>query len=258
MGFRQKKLKEFIFAQMKIFLSTLILSALFFVAQAQNRLSSIDLGIYLGGSSYLGDINQNRLFYNFNPSVGGFIRYNYNSRWALRLNGQLLKIDANDLDFNNAYQQNRNEKFDTELGEVSLFVEFNFLRYHSKLKARYHKFSPYLITGFSYAQSTNTSSPLSIPMGVGFKFAVKDRLTGSVEWVMRKTFTDELDNLSDPLNTKSSSLLYNNDWYYFVGITLSYKIINIRTNCNNYELYKKKEVLKRKRNKLFKKRTKKR
>ena len=49
---------------------------------------------------------------------------------------------------------------------------------------------------------------------------------------MRKTFTDEVDGLSETyVNTYQLSNSQNKDWYSIVGITLNYKILTKDARC---------------------------
>ena len=97
----------------------------------------------------------------------------------------------------------------------------------------------------------------SIPMGGGFKIAVNKTFNIILEYGIRKTFTDYLDDISTTypgVNLKEMSLLgeemsdkslnglqakdfqrgnsKDNDWYTFTGITLSFKILSEKERCN--------------------------
>jgi len=93
---------------------------------------------------------------------------------------------------------------------------------------------------------------VSIPLGVGVKFMLNDNITLGLEFGGRKTFTDHLDDVSDAevnyldvlegngelaamlsnptlQDPDSESLTYRrggqyNDWYYFGGATLSFRL----------------------------------
>jgi hypothetical protein len=79
-----------------------------------------DYGVMLGVSSYIGDINPNRLLYSPQPAGGLFYRYNLNPREALRTNLLLGGLHANDLDFNNSFQKSRAASFSVIVGEWAL------------------------------------------------------------------------------------------------------------------------------------------
>jgi hypothetical protein len=90
---------------------------------------SSDYGVFAGVSSYLGDINPNRLLYSPLPAGGIFYRYNLNPRQAIRANIFIGGLRANDLDFNNSFQQARAASFAGTVGEFAAQFEFNFFPY---------------------------------------------------------------------------------------------------------------------------------
>jgi hypothetical protein len=103
---------------------------------------------------------------------------------------------------------------------------------------------------------------VSIPFGLGFKFHAMGRLGVSIEWGMRKTYTDYLDDVSttyvnpsilfannglksalfaDRSITPGSSMVNRqrgnpttNDWYSFAGVTLTYKLATVKSVCPAY------------------------
>src|SRR5690606_20213584 len=107
--------------------------------------------------------------------------------------------------------------------------------------------------GKSYSPIT-----LAVPMGLGFKYNIKDNWTLGLEFGWRMTTTDYLDDVStkypasaytvtatspvsDQLANRTGNSVgpnstrgnpSNNDSYYFVGFTI-YKTIR-KYNCNNF------------------------
>lgn len=94
---------------------------------------------------------------------------------------------------------------------------------------------------------------LTIPVGAGLKFNLTKRLGGMVEMMVRKTFSDNIDNLKDPKryqNPISSgtvpvlsyspavSGLNNNDWFATFAFSLSYQIGSDVGDCSVYHLLK--------------------
>ena len=64
---------------------------------------------------------------------------------------------------------------------------------------------------------------VSIPMGVGVKFNLYRQLSCGIEWSTRKLFTDKVDGLHDPWGTGETNFIFNKDWFFVAGITLSYR-----------------------------------
>jgi hypothetical protein len=94
-------------------------------------------------------------------------------------------------------------------------------------------------------------------MGGGFKIAVNKTFNIILEYGIRKTFTDYLDDVSTTytgnltewttklnlqmadrnLNGQQDKLVQRgnskyNDWYTFTGITLSFKLLSEKERCN--------------------------
>ena len=118
---------------------------------------SADYGIFGGVSSYMGDINPNRLFYSPGPAGGIFYRYNLHPRQSIRANIFLGGIKAYDMDFNNDFQIERNSSFKGSVGELAVQFEFNFLPYSTQGKR--WNYTPYLAAGVGIAYFNTNSSP---------------------------------------------------------------------------------------------------
>jgi hypothetical protein len=116
---------------------------------------SSDYGLFLGSSSYFGDINHGRLLYSPLPAGGLFYRYNFHPRQALRANIFFGGLRANDLDFNNSFQTARAASFSGIVGEGALQFEFNFFPYTTEGKL--WDYTPYIAAGAGIA-FINTAS----------------------------------------------------------------------------------------------------
>ncbi len=256
-----------------------------FNAKAQ-VVSSTEIGIMGGGSYYLGDINSNHFDYMM-PSGGIVIRKNIDRRIVVK--GELLLgyIRADDArNTNDTVKLNRNLHFRSPIYELSGQVEFNFLPYETGNSL--YPFTPFIFAGVSLfrfnpkAEANNgewvalqalgtegqgTTSfqdrkkyaltQFSIPMGGGFKIAVNKTFNIILEYGIRKTFTDYLDDVSttytggnlwdmSELADRMSDRSLNgtqakgfqrgnskdNDWYTFTGITLSFKILSEKERCH--------------------------
>jgi hypothetical protein len=103
----------------------------------------------------------------------------------------------------------------------------------------------------------------SIPFGIGVKYSFSKRIAVSLEWGMRKTFTDYIDDISftyyrspDGLvegSQEYNDLLYsdpnldhepnmqrgnseNDDWYSFAGLTITYNInLKNKNKCSEFQ-----------------------
>jgi hypothetical protein len=194
-----------------------------------------DYGFLAGVSSYIGDINPNRLFYSPLPSGGLFIRFNLHPRQALRASLSHSGLKANDLDFNNDFQQARQLSFSGTVTEFALQFEFNFLPYTTAGKL--WDYTPYFAAGGGIAfinTETFTYVPV-IPLTFGFKVNIHKNMGLEAEYGFRKTFYDNFDGLNDPVDPSDYGWIHNNDWYSFAGVAVTWKLFSNFIRCPAYD-----------------------
>lgn len=203
---------------------------------------SADYGIYGGVSSYLGDINTNRLFYSPMPAGGFFYRYNLHPRQSLRANLLIGGLKGYDSDFTNAFQSTRGNQFEGFVAEGVIQFEFNFLPYSTQGKK--WNYTPYIAAGAGAAFFDTNSPSLQedpliqpiLPFSIGFKVNIAKNLGLEVEYGFRKTFYDNFDGLTENIyqDHKNKAWLHNNDWYSFAGVAFTWKIYNKLVRCPAY------------------------
>jgi hypothetical protein len=193
-----------------------------------------DYGVFIGVSSYIGDINPNRLMYSPLPAGGFFYRYNFHPRQALRANLFFGGIRGNDLDFDNSFQRTRAASFSGTVGELSLQFEFNFLPYTTEGKL--WDYTPYIAAGAGIVAVNSTTFAVEpvIPFSVGIKVNIYKNMGLEAEYGFRKTFYDNFDGLKDMVAPSDYAWIHNNDWYSFAGISLTWKIFNRLKGCPAY------------------------
>jgi hypothetical protein len=193
-----------------------------------------DYGVFAGTSSYLGDINPDKLLYSPGPAGGIFYRFNFHPRQALRASIFIGGIKANDLDFNNSFQTARAASFSGNVGEWALQYEFNFFPYATNGKR--WNYTPYFAAGAGIAfinTKTFTYIPV-IPFSLGFKINIYKNLGLEAEYGFRKTFYDNFDGLRDLVAPSDFAWIHNNDWYSFAGLAVTWKIYNKLAGCPAY------------------------
>ena len=232
--------------------------ASFLIAVSGFAQKTADIGIWGGTSTYIGDVNDVAPFQAFNPNFGAFFRYNFNPRIGLRTQFLTGKISAE------GTIQDMPWNFEKSVQDLSLQVEINFLKYRGGEKKT--PFSPYLLGGIGvmyypyemdpaliYAFNQNHNKglavinesvvALSLPFGMGVKTHLGERLGIGVEYLMRKHFVDQLDNLDDPnafINSEGKETVYNdffhnNDWSGYLGVYLTYKLYLGKEACPAYD-----------------------
>jgi opacity protein-like surface antigen len=212
----------------------LLALAMPFTAMAQRE---ANIGVFGGTSYYMGDINPNRHFYRPAPSFGFLYRYNFNARYALRLNIFEVNLSGNDLDFPGRLNPDRPvspANFSTSLLDMSVQGEFNFLSFTPNFGK--WNYTPYLFAGAGGAlvisSNTNATNTIAIPFGIGAKINITSRLSAGAEWGFRKTFSDRIDGVQNP--SGKQTWIHNNDWYSIMGIFITYKFFNFAADCPAY------------------------
>jgi len=208
-----------------VFLGTII------GAKAQKK---VDLGIFGGGSYYLGDINQSKQFYSFSYSLGGLYRFNINPRYTIRCSIFYGNLQADDQDFNNRFQQSRDNSFSGTVLDATLQLEFNFMPYSTFGRAGEYTVYTTGGIGVAFINISGPSSPLVIPFGVGAKVNLGKKMGIGIEWGLRKMFYDKLDGFENPIDPEYRSFIHNFDWYSIAGISLTYKIYGGSEDCPAY------------------------
>lgn len=207
-----------------LFFTALVFISLSGKAQQDHFWSKSELGFVIGGSYYIGDLNQFGHFKQNNLSGGLIYRYNYNSRVALRASLSYGKVEAYDSLGKTDYQLNRNLSFESTIFEGALGFEFNYFNYKigndryyatpflfaqigvSRInpKAEYegelYELQPLGTEGQGSGLNSNSTynlTQLVVPMGFGFKINLGENVALQLEYGIRKTFTDYLDDVGD-------------------------------------------------------------
>jgi len=225
---------------------TIIAVTLIAVALISTAQKNLDFGLFGGASYYLGDLNNSRQFYHPHFAYGGLLRYNLNSRWALRASLYGGGLSGDDLISKYKYQRYRKYSFYTPIVDLTAQIELNFLPY--KISDKKYKYTPYVFVGGTFLIASYAIQPYqpAIPFGVGFKFNFLPRVGMGLEWAFRKTFTDGLDKVfwykDIPTTSLDNSYLMNKqigyyhqrDWYSICGFFITYQFKPSNSDCNTY------------------------
>mgnify|MGYP002039136771 CR=1 FL=1 len=208
-----------------------------------------EIGVFLGGSNLIGDIGSRKVINTKSPAFGVVYKYNITTRYSFRGSFSYSKVENKNFFTSDLNRFLTFLSTSNQITEFSTGVEFNFFDFN--LHDHDFDFSPYLYLGINYFQYdlyyTNKNQPLipvkygsdlelSIPLTLGAKVKLSKQFVLSFEMGARYTFTDNLDG-SNPVgefeknpNLKHGSL-YNNDWYVFTGITLSFTFGRLPCYC---------------------------
>jgi hypothetical protein len=204
-----------------------------------------EIGFGIGTFNYTGDLVRTYNFAFSKPAGTVFYRANISKVISFRTSITAGKLGASDtrkpID---AFATARASSFNLFLLETSVAFEYHFLDWRdSKRKLR---FTPYLFAGFAlFGISGNASKNASysnvqpaIPFGGGMKYVLNPKYYIATEIGIRKTFFDYLDNISDgdpAFKTYQYGNTFDNDNYFFLGITLTRTFYDIPCPTNPYK-----------------------
>ena len=191
-----------------------------------------EVGVFVGGSNYVGDIGRTNYIYPNEIAGAAFFKYNWNPKMAIRATYSFLPISGNDLDADTDFKRDRGLSFTNTIHEFALGLEYNFYEYD--LSSPEKTWTPYIlveIAGFNYQKVVaeprlgdfvfETENSLAIPFGFGLKSKLIGNFAFAIEAKFRYTFVDDIDYTS-PSIPRLDFGNNNNDWYMFTGVSLTY------------------------------------
>lgn len=196
-----------------------------------------DIGGGVGMTGYLGDANTSNLWRNPSWDVEFHFRYIANPRWALKTNFYVGGLSGDSSRNTNVFPDDRNNKFTTAFYELGEMAEFNFFNYGiGETYRRLKRFTPYIAAGIGatvWDTEGETYAAFTLPLGIGVKYKLSERLNLGMEFLMKKVFSDRLDgiDLDDPMGIESS-FVKNTDWYSTLTFTVSYEFSKRCAVCN--------------------------
>lgn len=206
-------------------------------AAAQDAPYKFDFGVALGMSGYLGEANRSSLLHSPGFTAELNSRYIYDSRWAFRAVLGVISLKGNTADMDDVLPDMQNIKFSSTVVDFGVRGEFNFLPYGiGETYKALRRISPYITLGIgacvSLSDGTSAIAP-TIPVGIGVKYKVSQRMNLSAEFTMTKAFGDKVDgkNLSD-LNQIKTDFYKNTDWYSRLTIGFTYEFGERCTTCH--------------------------
>lgn len=192
------------------------------MAQRQTKWSRSELGVMLGGSYYIGDLNPMKHFKHTNLAGGILYRFNIHSRLTFRANFNYGFVEAYDSESSRDVFVNRNLSFQTKIYELGSGVEFSYFPFqigHDRYRG-----TAYLLAELALArinptteyngeqielqplgtegQGTSASDrpnysrvQLAVPLGIGCRVSIGQRASFGLEYGIRFLFTDYLDDV---------------------------------------------------------------
>lgn len=205
-------------------------------AQRRLPIKGLEVYTAVGITYFSGDLGGTNTIINANPktmnfALGGGLRYYFTNHWAGRIAVSYGRLTADDVSASDEYRKIRNLNFKSDVTDVSLQAEYSLFNwnikgikkklYRSNYNRRHNiffftgvsvfKFRPYgELNGQWYSlQELSTEGQglpggknkyklysFSIPMGLGYKILLGDKISLGLEVTFRKTFTDYIDDVS--------------------------------------------------------------
>ncbi|MDP7567582.1 MAG: DUF6089 family protein [Flavobacteriales bacterium] len=235
-------MKRFIHKIVAIFLLCFLVAGS--TVKAQQFKPNTEIGVLLGASYYLGDLNTTH-FNQSTAAAGLVIRKNIDKRFAYKAELMYLNLRSDETNSKDTISATRGLHFKSPIYELSGQIEFNFLPYDPGNPL--YTWTPFVYAGASLfnfnpqgenangewvdlqplgteGQGTtlpNTDSKYSLiqfaaALGGGVKIAVSNTFNIIFEYSTRKTFTDYLDDVSgNYVSTTPTEWADNPDVLYF-------------------------------------------
>jgi len=221
----------------RVVLLTCLLIATLSVRAQDDPEYKMEVGAGIGLLSYQGDFND-ALFKNQQPMASLLLRRMWNPYMGLRLAASYGQIKgfSNDVKTYYADYQTNSYDFKKSLLDVSLTYEYNFWPYGTGADYRGAKrLTPFVFLGLggTYAKGDgNNVFTANVPLGIGVKYKLADRVNLGIEWAMHFTLNDKLDGVKDPYGVKSTGMFKNTDCYSALQLTLTYSFMEKCRICN--------------------------
>lgn len=219
----------------------LVVSCFIFSSSVFGQRSEIGFG--LGTLNYTGDLVRSYDFRYSQPAATVFYRSNISPVVSFRagLIGGKLAASEKPID---KFAAVRDESFNIFLMEASTVMEYHFLNWRET--KRFVRFTPYVFAGLALYGFTGNEAKTAeysniqgaVPFGLGAKYVHNPKWYFALEFGIRKTFSDYLDNVSAG-DQRFKNFRYgnpnDNDNYYFLGFTLTRTFYTIPCPTNPYK-----------------------
>jgi hypothetical protein len=200
-------------------------------SQAQLNILKYEMGVGAGVFVYQGDLSPSRLgsYKTLEPALSIYLNKIITPMFSLRTDLSLGALKGDDSKYAvPAYRKQRDFKFSSPVVEIAELLVADLLK--NNTPKRYFGFSPFIFTGIGFtflnikrdysgfngeyfAGETTTIQGLRadaqhalptlipvIPMGIGIKYAINEKISVNAETTYRLTFTDYIDGFSHAAN----------------------------------------------------------
>ena len=171
----------------------------------------MEIGGGVGMVSYQGDFN-GKITSGMQPAGAIVWRRLLNPYMGFRVTGMMgkLKGDATRVETYYPDETTRAYSFDRSLTDVSVTYEYNFWPYGTGRDYRGAKrLTPFVFGGIGATYVSGGEKKVftaNVPIGLGIKYKLKERLNVGLEWSMHFSLSDELDGMASRAAEHSRTL----------------------------------------------------
>ena len=215
----------------------LLLSAVMLRAQDDVEYR-MEIGGSLGLMSYQGDYNGS-ILHDLQPTASVLLRRVINPYHGFKLNLGVGKLKGTSADVETYYPGTAETPytFSNTLVDLCATYEYNFWPYGTGRDYRGAKrLTPFVFGGLgtTFVKTADKNVfTACLPLGLGVKYKIGDRMNLGVEWAINFSLSDKLDGSADPYGIKSSGIFKNTDSYSALRVTLTYSFMAKCRTCHN-------------------------
>lgn len=199
-----------------------------------------EIGVGVGLTAYQGDFSSS-LTANMQPAYSAVGRYKFNPRMSIAMNVTMGKLkgssDGTDTWYPDYDGADNAVEFSNTYTDVGVRFEYNFWPYGTGREYRGARpLTPFIAIGLgvTYAKPQEGSVFTgNVPIGLGVRYKIAQRLNLGLEWMMHFSMSDKLDGVDDPYGIESSGMFKNTDCYSTLQLTLTYDIMAKCRTCHN-------------------------
>ncbi|MDR1764142.1 MAG: porin family protein [Dysgonamonadaceae bacterium] len=202
-----------------------------------------EIGGMLGTSMYMGDANETSRLQGMNPAGGLVFRRNFNFRWAFKADLMAGKVSGDTKNTENVFFDNQQAAFNRTFFGLGGQMEFNFLPYSDKFAyLNTSRIAPYITAGLGFTLAPGdgrTFFAMRLPLGIGIKYKIVNRLNLGLEYTINHLFSDSFDSpskegfaLDNPYGT-GYGFLKNNDNCNTLMLSLTWDFGPNDRKCTN-------------------------
>ena len=198
----------------------------------------MEVGAGVGVVNYMGDFNAN-LTKNFQPGAAILLRRLLSPYMGFKFDVMYGKLKGSSKDMKTYYHDyvETPYEFSNTLIDGSVTYEYNFWPYGTGRDYRgAQRLTPYIFGGLGGTFVTGGGKNVftaNVPLGIGVKYKIGDRLNFGAEWAVHFSLSDEPDGVKDPYYVKSTGAFKNTDCYTALMLSLTYSFMAKCRTCHN-------------------------